>query len=152
MGPKQYDPSSSTSEEKTDLLPKICCIKHNVKNNNSSLLLTSLVKQLIMEHSLRFFSILLFCFSCLVRCKYRPRQSAAKAPNKVKCHLSLNTIANCNLCFMQRASSPLIGRETYHYLLIINDRINAFEGDVTKRNLQLQLASAQHVTLVRPLT
>jgi hypothetical protein len=52
MGPKQYDPTPYTPEENTDLLPKSCGIKHNVKNNNSSLLLTSLVKQLIMKPSL----------------------------------------------------------------------------------------------------
>jgi len=53
---------------------------------------------------------------------------------------------------MHQANSLLIGHETYHYLPIISDRINAFEGDVTKRNLQHQLASAQQFTLVRPLT
>jgi hypothetical protein len=43
--PKQYDPTPYTTEENTDLLPKICGIKHNIENNNSRLLSNSLVKQ-----------------------------------------------------------------------------------------------------------
>jgi len=53
---------------------------------------------------------------------------------------------------MHQNSSLLTDHETYHYLLIKRERINAFEGDVTKRNLQHQLASAQKIALVWPLT
>jgi hypothetical protein len=53
---------------------------------------------------------------------------------------------------MHQASSQLKGHVTYHYLIIIRDRKNAFEVEAIKRNLQHQLATAQQVMLVGPLT